>query len=42
MAGHGTFCWNELMTRDPKKARDFYGPMLIYELLEKKLWPLRP
>ena len=28
MAGHGTFCWNELMTRDPKKARDFYGPML--------------
>ena len=28
MAGHGTFYWNELMTRDPKKARDFYGPML--------------
>ena len=28
MAGHGTFFWNELMTRDPKKARDFYGPML--------------
>jgi predicted enzyme related to lactoylglutathione lyase len=28
MAGHGTFYWNELMTRDTKKARDFYGTML--------------
>ena len=28
MAGHGTFYWNELMTRDPQKARDFYGPLL--------------
>ena len=28
MAGHGTFYWNELMTRDAKKAREFYGPAL--------------
>jgi len=28
MAGHGTFYWNELMTRDPKRAREFYGTTL--------------
>ena len=28
MAGHGTFHWNELMTRDPKRAREFYGTTL--------------
>ena len=22
---HGTFCWNELMTRDVEKAKAFYG-----------------
>jgi predicted enzyme related to lactoylglutathione lyase len=24
MASHGTFYWNELMTRDPEKAKQFY------------------
>jgi predicted enzyme related to lactoylglutathione lyase len=28
MTTHGTFHWNELMTRDAKKARDFYGKTL--------------
>jgi uncharacterized protein len=25
MASHGTFHWNELMTRDPEKAKQFYS-----------------
>jgi predicted enzyme related to lactoylglutathione lyase len=25
MASHGTFHWNELMTRDPEKAKQFYA-----------------
>lgn len=28
MPEHGTFCWNELNTRDPEAARDFYGETL--------------
>jgi predicted enzyme related to lactoylglutathione lyase len=24
-ASHGTFCWNELMTRDVERAKKFYG-----------------
>lgn len=28
MAEHGTFYWNELMTRDTRKAREFYGKTL--------------
>lgn len=28
MSGHGTFYWNELMTRDPAKAKEFYGTTL--------------
>jgi predicted enzyme related to lactoylglutathione lyase len=24
MTAHGAFHWNELMTRDPRKAKDFY------------------
>ena len=24
-ASHGTFCWNELMTRDVERAKRFYG-----------------
>ncbi|MCX5477819.1 VOC family protein [Kaistia geumhonensis] len=28
MAGHGTFCWNELMTRDAARAKDFYAKTL--------------
>jgi predicted enzyme related to lactoylglutathione lyase len=25
MSGHGSFCWNELMTNDIEKAKSFYG-----------------
>ncbi len=25
--GHGSFCWNELMTTDPAAAQAFYGRM---------------
>jgi predicted enzyme related to lactoylglutathione lyase len=28
MTTHGAFHWNELMTRDVKKAKDFYGKTL--------------
>ncbi|MCX5494891.1 VOC family protein [Kaistia dalseonensis] len=28
MAEHGTFYWNELMTRDTARAKDFYGKTL--------------
>ena len=28
MANHGTFYWNELMTRDTDKAKGFYGKTL--------------
>jgi hypothetical protein len=28
MTAHGAFHWNELMTRDVKKAKDFYGKSL--------------
>ena len=28
MTAHGTFHWNELMTRDARKAKDFYGKTL--------------
>mgnify|MGYP000321384719 CR=1 FL=1 len=28
MTAHGMFHWNELMTRDAKKAKDFYGKTL--------------
>jgi predicted enzyme related to lactoylglutathione lyase len=28
MPDHGTFCWNELNTRDPAAARDFYTKAL--------------
>ena len=28
---HGTFCWNELMTRDTGKAAKFYAELLGWE-----------
>jgi uncharacterized protein len=28
MTAHGAFHWNEMMTRNPKKAKDFYGKTL--------------
>ncbi|MCR4317904.1 MAG: VOC family protein [Planctomycetes bacterium] len=27
----GTFCWNELMTRDPDKAKAFYGELFGWD-----------
>ncbi|WP_299809323.1 VOC family protein [uncultured Roseibium sp.] len=34
MAEHGTFYWNELMTRDTRKAREFYGNTLGWAFSE--------
>ncbi len=34
MAEHGIFYWNELMTRDTDKARDFYGNSLGWTFSE--------
>ncbi|MEM5581514.1 MULTISPECIES: VOC family protein [unclassified Roseibium] len=34
MAEHGIFYWNELMTRDTGKARDFYGKSLGWTFTE--------
>ncbi len=28
---HGTFCWNELMTRDVDKAKSFFSELLGWE-----------
>jgi predicted enzyme related to lactoylglutathione lyase len=28
---HGTFCWNELMTRDPEKAGKFFKELIGWE-----------
>lgn len=33
---HGTFCWNELMTTDVEKAKDFYTNLLGWGT---KAWP---
>lgn len=32
MPKHGTFCWNELMTRDAAKAEKFYSDLIGWEL----------
>ncbi|MEM9632424.1 MAG: VOC family protein [Pseudomonadota bacterium] len=34
MAEHGVFYWNELMTRDTEKAREFYGKTLGWTFTE--------
>ncbi|MES0810191.1 VOC family protein [Roseibium sp. SCPC15] len=34
MAEHGIFYWNELMTRDTEKAREFYGKTLGWTFTE--------
>ncbi len=34
IAEHGTFYWNELMTRDTRKAREFYGNTLGWTFSE--------
>ncbi len=28
---HGTFCWNELMTRDPEAAEKFYSELVGWQ-----------
>lgn len=28
---HGEFCWNELVTPDPKKAKEFYSALLDWK-----------
>ena len=30
----GTFCWNELMTRDTDKAGKFYAELIGWELAD--------
>lgn len=34
VSGPGSFCWNELVTRDVEKARQFYGELLGWEYVE--------
>ncbi len=29
---HGSFCWNELMTRDPEKAGKFYADLIGWQV----------
>ena len=31
---HGTFCWNELMTRDTKAAGEFYSELLGWKAVD--------
>ena len=34
MPAHGTFCWNELMTRDVKAAGKFYSELIGWEVAD--------
>lgn len=34
MPTHGTFCWNELMTRDTKAASKFYSELIGWEVTD--------
>ena len=31
---HGAFSWNELMTTDPNAAKEFYGKLFKWELMD--------
>lgn len=31
---HGTFCWNELVSTDPDKARPFYRELIGWEIVD--------
>jgi len=31
---HGTFCWNELVSTDPDKARPFYKELIGWEIVD--------
>ena len=37
--GPGTFCWNELMTKDVAGARSFYGGLLGWKVEEMDMGP---
>ncbi len=34
---HGTFCWNELMTRDTAAAGEFYSNLIGWKLEDSKM-----
>ena len=34
---HGTFCWNELMTRDVESATKFYTELIGWEAVESNM-----
>lgn len=34
---HGTFCWNELVTRDVKAAGEFYSKLIGWKLKEESM-----
>jgi predicted enzyme related to lactoylglutathione lyase len=36
-AAHGSFCWNELVTHDPERAKKFYAQTLGWSF---EPWPL--
>jgi len=36
---NGTFCWNELVTRDPEAARTFFGGLLGWTFREVDMGP---
>ena len=37
MPKHGNFCWNELMTPDAKKAKEFYRSLFGWEFQEREV-----
>jgi uncharacterized protein len=39
MTAHGAFHWNELMTRNPQKAKDFYGKTLGWTFEDMPMGP---
>jgi predicted enzyme related to lactoylglutathione lyase len=34
---HGTFCWNELMTRDSAAAKKFYGELVGWNFADSRM-----
>lgn len=34
---HGTFCWNELVTRDIKAAKEFYSKLIGWDVKEESM-----
>ena len=42
MTPHGHFCWNELMTRDTARARDFFGKTVGWTFDGREMGDGRP